>query len=127
MNDPKAFIEYSNYMQHVYKNIDGYNPSRQCNVLIVFDDIVADMISNKTLKLKLNISLVFIIQSYFAVLQNIRLNSTHCFIMKIQNKQQLQQIAINHSSDTDFKDFVDIYSKCTENPYLFWWLIVLSL
>ena len=114
-------------MQHVYKNIDGNNPSRQCNVLIVFDDIVADMISNKTLKLKLNISLVFIIQSYFAVLQNIRLNSTHCFIMKIQNKQQLQQIAINHSSDTDFKDFVDIYSKCTENPYLFWWLIVLSL
>ena len=84
-------------MQHVYKNIDGNNPSRQCNVLIVFDDIVADMISNKTLKLKLNIPLVFIIQSYFAVLKNVRLNSTHYFIMKIQSKQQLQQIAINHS------------------------------
>ena len=66
---------------------------------------------------KLNISLVFITQSYFAVPKNIRLNSTHYFIMKIPNKQELQQIAFNHSSDIDFKDFMNLYKKCTIKPY----------
>ena len=68
---------------------------------------------------KLNISLVFITQSYFAVPKNIRLNSTHYFIMKIPNKQELQQIAFNHSSDIDFKDFMNLYKKCTAKPYSF--------
>ena len=68
---------------------------------------------------KLNISLVFISQSYFAVPKNIRLNSTHYFIMKIPNKQELQQIAFNHSSDIDFQDFMNLYKKCTEKPYSF--------
>ena len=68
---------------------------------------------------KLNISLVSITLSYFAVPKNIRLNSTHYFIMKIPNKQEPQQIAFNHSSDTDFKDFVNLYKKCTEKPYSF--------
>ena len=58
---------------------------------------------------KLNISLVFISQSYFAVPKNIRLNSTHYFIMKIPNKQELQQIAFNHPSDIDFQDFMNLY------------------
>ena len=62
---------------------------------------------------KLNISLVFIKKSYFAVPKNIRLNSAHYFIMKNPNKQELQQIAFNHSSDIDFKDFMNIYKKCT--------------
>ena len=62
---------------------------------------------------KLNISLVFIKKSYFAVPKNIRLNSVHYFIMKNPNKQELQQIAFNHSSDIDFKDFMNIYKKCT--------------
>ena len=68
---------------------------------------------------KLGISIVFITQSYFKVPKDIRLNSTHFFIMKIPNKRQLQQIALNHSSDMDFKDFMKIYNKCTTEPYSF--------
>ena len=97
--------------------------------MIVFDYMIADMLSNKNLNLrvtalfirrrKLSISLVFIIQSYFAVPKNIRLNSTHHFIMKIINQQELQQHAINYSSDISFKDFMDFYKKCTAKPYSF--------
>ena len=68
---------------------------------------------------KLNISLVFITQSYFAVPKNIRLNSTHYFVMKIPNKRELQQIAFNHSSDIDFQNFMNLYEKCTAKPYSF--------
>ena len=68
---------------------------------------------------KLNISIVFITQSYFKVPKDVRLNSTHFFIMKIPNKRELQQIALNHSSDIDFKDFMNIYKKCTAEPYSF--------
>ena len=76
-NDPKAFIEYSNDMRDVYKNIDEYNPDKENKILIVFDDMIADMINNKKLNSiitelfirgrKLNISLIFITQSYFKV------------------------------------------------------------
>ena len=86
-NDPKAFIEYSNDMHDVYKNIDEYNPDKENKILIVFDDMIADMINNKKLNSiitelfirgrKLNISLVFITQSYFKVPNDARLNSTH--------------------------------------------------
>ena len=68
---------------------------------------------------KLNISLVFITQSYFALPKNIRLNSTHNFVTKIPNKRELQQIAFNHSSDIDFQDFMNLYKKCTAKPYSF--------
>ena len=108
-DDPKAFIEYSNDMQDVYKNIDEYNPDKENKILIVFDDMIADMIHNKKLNSivtelfirgrKLNISLVFIRQSYFKVPKDGRLNSTHFFIMKIRNNREFQQIALNHSSD----------------------------
>ena len=91
--------------------------------------MIADMLSNKKLNpivtelfirgRKLNISLVFITQSYFAVPKNIRLNSTHYFVMKIPNKRELQQIAFNHSSDIDFQDFMNLYKKCTAKPYSF--------
>ena len=128
-NDPKAFIEYSNDMQDVYKNIDEYNIDKDRKILIVFDDMIADMINNKKLNSivtelfirgrKLNISLVFITQSYFKVPKDVRLNTTHFFIMKIPNKRELQQIALNHSSDIDFKDFIKIYKKCTDEPYSF--------
>ena len=60
---------------------------------------------------------MFITQSYFKVPKDVRLNSAHFFIMKIPNKRQLQQIAINHLSDIDFKDFIKIYQKCTAEPY----------
>ena len=115
-NDSKAFIEYSNNMNDIYKNIEDY-------------DVIADMLSNKKLnpivtKLfirgrKLNICIVFIIQSYFAVPQNIRLNSTHYFIMKIPNKRKLQQTVFNYLSDSDFKDFMNLYKNCTAKPYSF--------
>ena len=108
-------------MDDIYKNIEEYNPNKKRKILIVFDDMIADMLSNKKLNpivtelfirgRKLNISLVFITQSYFAVPKNIRLNSTNYFIMKIPNKQELQQIAFNHSSDIDFKDFMNLYKK----------------
>ena len=68
---------------------------------------------------KLNISLVFITQSYFAVPKNIRLNSTHYSVMKIPNKRELQQIVFNHSSHIDFQDFMNLYKKCTVKPYSF--------
>ena len=95
-NDPKAFIEYSNYMHKVYKNIDNYNPNKENKILIIFDDVIADMINNKKLNSivtelfirgrKLNISLIFITQSYFKVPKDIRNNTTHFFIMNIPNK-----------------------------------------
>ena len=127
--DPKAFIEYSNDMHDVYKKIDHYNPDKENKMLIVFDDMIAYMINNKKLNSivtelfirgrKLNISLVFITQSYFKVLKDVRLNTTHFFIMKIPNKRELQQIAINHSSNINTKDFINIYKKCTDKPYTF--------
>ena len=113
-DDPKAFMEYSNDMQDVYKNIEDYNPIKKRKVLIVFDDMIADMINNNKLNTvvtelfirgrKRNISIVFI---------------THFFIMKIPNKRELQQIALNHSSDIDFQDFMKIYKKYTKEPYSF--------
>ena len=128
-NDPKAFIEYSNVMLDVYKSIDDYNPDKENKILIVFDDIIADMIPNKKLnsivtKLfirgrKLNISVVFITQSFFKVPNNVRLNTNHFFIAKIPNKRELQQIVINHSLDINTKDFVNTYRKCTFEPYSF--------
>ena len=68
---------------------------------------------------KLNISLVFITQSYFKVPKDVRLNTSHFFIAKIPNKRELQQIALNHSSDINSKDFIKIYKKYTAEPYSF--------
>ena len=91
--------------------------------------MIADMFSNKKLnpivtKLfirgrKLNISLVFITQSYFDVPKNVILISKHYFIMTISNKRKLQQTAFSHSSDIAFKDFMNPYKKCTAKPYSF--------
>ena len=91
--------------------------------------MIADMINNKKLNpvvtalfirgRRLNISVVFITQSYFKVPNNVRLNSTHFFVTRIANKRELQQISLNHSSDIDFKDFIKIYKKCTAEPYSF--------
>ena len=128
-NDSKLFIvEYSNDMHDVYENINNYNPDKENKTLIVFDDMIADMINKKLNSIvtelfirgrKLNISLVFITQSQFKVPKDVRLNTTHFFIMKIPNKRELQQIAINHSSDINTKDFINIYKKCMSTPYSF--------
>ena len=95
--DPKAFIDYSYDMHDVYKNIDDHNLDKENKILTVFDDMIADMISNKKLNSivselfirgrKRNISLVFITQSYFKVPKDFRLNTTHSFIAKIPNKR----------------------------------------
>ena len=68
---------------------------------------------------KLNLSLVFITQSYFKVPTDVRLNSTHFFIMRIMNKREFQQTMVNHSSDINSKVFTKIYKKCTSEPYSF--------
>ena len=111
--------------QEIAGNI--YNDSTYDYHFIVFDNMVADMINNKKIysvltKLfirgrKLNISLVFIIQSYFKVPKDVRLNTTHFFIAKISIKIELQQIAINHLSEISSKGFINIYRKCTVEPY----------
>ena len=116
LNDSKTFIDCSNTMDDVYENIDNYNPNRKRKVLIAFDDMIADVMTNKKFRSiikelfircrKINISLVFITQSYFSVPKDVRLNSTHYLIMKINNKRELQNIAINHSADIDYKDFI---------------------
>ena len=116
-------------MQDLYKNIESYNPGKKRKVLIAFDDMIADMINNKKLnsiltelfirERKLNISIVFITESYFKVPKDVRLSFTHFFIMKIPNKRELLQTALNHSSYIDLKDFMEIYKKCTVEPYSF--------
>ena len=129
LNDSKAFIDCSNTMNDVYENIDLYNLNRKRKVLIVFDDMIADIMTNKKFQSiikelfvrcrKINISLVFITQSYFSVPKDVRLNSTHYFIMKINSKRELQNIAINHSADIEYNDFIKIYRKCVKKPYNF--------
>ena len=91
--------------------------------------MIADMISNREPnpivtelfigEKKLSISFVFIAQSYFVVTKNIRLKSTHHFVVKVPNKREFKQIAFNHSSDINFQDFMHLYKKCTAKPYFF--------
>ena len=95
--------------------------------MTIFDDMIPDMLSKKKVNQivteqfirgrKLNIALVFITQSHFAVPKSIRINSTHYLIMKILTKQKLQQIVFNNSPDTDVKDFTNIYLKRIPKPY----------
>ena len=116
-------------MYDIYKDNEEYNPYKKRKVLILFDGMIADVLSNKKVNpivtelfsrgKKLNIFHVFIAQSYFAVLKNIRLNSAYYFIMKIPNKKELQQIVFNHSSDIDNRDFMNLYKTRTAKPYSF--------
>ena len=104
-------------------------------MLIVFDGMIADMLCNKKHNpivtelfirgIRLNICLVFITQSYFAVQKNSRLNSMHYFIMKIPCKRKLQQITFNHSSNIEFKDFMNLYKNVLQNHILFYLLMLL--
>ena len=116
-------------MNDVYENINDYNSSRKKKILIVFDDMITYIMTNKKFQAiikelfmrcrKLNISLIFIMQSYFSVPKDVRLNSTHYLIMKINNKRELQNIAINHSADIDYQDFIKIYREYTKELYIF--------
>ena len=97
--------------------------------MIIFDDVIEDIMTYKKFQAiikelfvrcrKLNISLVFITQSYFSVPKDVRLNSTHYLIIKINNKRELQNIAINNSADIDYQDFMKIYRECTRNHIMF--------
>ena len=112
MKNPKVFIDYSQAIADVYVNLEDYNSIKKRRVLIVFDDMgpnkkLSPIVTELFLRgRKLNISLVFISQSYFKVLKTIRLNETYYFVKKIPNKKELQQIASNHLSGINFKEFI---------------------
>ena len=124
LNDPNVFIECSNTMDDVFENIHDYNSSRKRKILIDFDDMIAEIMTNKKFQAiikelfirrrKLNTSLVFITQWYFSVPKDVILNSTDYLIVKINNKRKLQNITINHSADVDYGDFIKIYRECTK-------------
>ena len=116
-------------MDDVYQNIDDYNPSRKRKILIVFDGLIAEIMSNEKFQAiikelfircrKLNISLVFITQSYFSLPKDMRLSSTHFLIMKMNKRKELQNVAINHSEEIDYNDIVNIYRECRRKLYSF--------
>ena len=129
LNDPHAFIEYSSDMNDVLEDIKNYNKKRDKKVLIIFDDMIADIMRSEKFKAivkelfircrKLNISIVFITESYFRTPKDTRLNSTHYILMKMGNKKELKSIAEENSGHLDFKDFLKIYNHCTNKPYSF--------
>ena len=129
LNDPHAFIEYSDDMDDVLDDINNYNKNRDKKVLIAFDDMIADIEYNKNFKRiikelfyrsrKINVSIVFITQSYFRALKDARLNSTHYILMKIGNKKELKRIAEEKSDYLDYKDFLKMYKYCVKEPYSF--------
>ena len=129
LNDPHAFIEYSDDMNDVLDDINDYNKNRDKKVLIVFDDMIADIEYNKSFKRiikelfyrtrKINVSIVFITRSYFRALKDARLNSTHYILMRIGNKKELKRIAEETSGHLDYKDFFKMYNYCAKDPYSF--------
>ena len=116
-------------MNDILDDINNYNKNRDKKVLIIFDDMIADIMRSEKFKAivkepfircgKLNISIVFITQSYFRTPKDARLNSTHYILMKIGNKEELKSIAEENSGHLDFKDFSKIYNYCTKEPYSF--------
>ena len=128
LNDHHAFIEYSSDM-NVLEDINNYNKKRDKKALIIFFDMIADIMRSEKFKAivkelfircrKLNISIVFITQSYFRIPKDAILNSTHYILMKIGNKKELKSIAEENSGHLDFKDFLKIYNHCTDKPYSF--------
>ena len=129
LKNSAASIEYSSAMDDIYENIEDYNKKRKRKVLIVFDDMISHVMSDKKAQQvlkelfircrKLNISLCFLTKSYFSVPKDVRLSCTQYIIFKLNNKRELQNIAINHSADIDYKDFIKIYRKYVEKPYNF--------
>ena len=129
LNDPNAFIEYSDDMNDVLDDINDYDKNRDKKVLIVFDDMIADIEYNKNFKQiikelfyrarKINVSTAFITQSYVRTLKDARLNSTHYILMRIGNKKELKRIAEEKLGHLDYKDFFKMYNYCTKDPYSF--------
>ena len=135
LSDSKAFIECSNNMNDIYKNIEEYNPNKKRKILIVFDDMIAGMLSNRKFNTivtelfirgrKLNVYLVFIAEYYFDAPKNIRLNSTHYFVIKIPNKRELHQIHLIIYQILTFKTLRIFIKSVLGNHILFWILILL--
>ena len=127
LNYAHIFIECSNDTNDVLDDINNYNKNRDKKVLIIFDDMIADIMRSEKFKAivkelfircrKLNISIVFIRQSYFRTPKDARLNSNHYILMRIGNKKELKNIA--EDGHLDFKDFLKIYNYCTKEPYSF--------
>ena len=134
LNDSKVFTEYLNDMDDVLDDMNNYNKNRDKKVLIVFNDMIADIEYNKNFKQiikelfyrarKINVSIVFITQSYFRALKDARLNSTHYILMKLGNKKELKRIAEEKSGHLAYKDFFNIYNYCTKEPYSFMTLML---
>ena len=116
-------------MDDVLDDINNYNKNRDKKVLIVFDDMIADIEYNKNFKRiikelfyrasKINVSIAFIMQSYFKALKDARLNSMHYILIKLGNKKELKSIAKEKSGNLDYKDFLKMYNYCTKEPYSF--------
>ena len=129
LNNPHAFIEYLSDMSDVLEDINDYNKNRNKKVLVIFDDMIADIMRSEKFKVivkglfircrKLNISIVFITQSYFRTPKDARLNSAHYILMKIGSKKELKSIAEENSGHLEFKDLLEIYNHCTDKPYSF--------
>ena len=121
----KAFIDYLQAIDDVYENLKEYNPTKKRKVLLVFDDMIADMDIYKRLSYiatelflnwgrNLNIS-----KLYFKKPKTIRVNAKYCFIIKISNKRELKETGSNHSSDIKFKDFIKLYKDYNKEPFPF--------
>ena len=116
-------------MDEIFPEIEDYNKKRKRKILVIFDDMISHVMSDKKAQKvlkdlfircrKLNIALCFLTQSYFGVPKDVRLNCTHYILFKLSGKRELQNIAINHSADTDYKDFIKIYRYCTREPFNF--------
>ena len=131
IHEPKYEYLINKREQAGIKNLNdlNYNKNRDKKVLIVFDDMIADIEYNKKFKRiikelfyrarKINVSIVFITQSYFKELKDARLNSTHYILMKIGNKKEFKKTAEEKSGHLDHKDFLKMYNYCTEDPYSF--------
>ena len=129
LKNRKPFIDFSQTIDDVYEHLQDYDPAKKRKVLIVVDDMIADVETNNKSgpivtelflrERKLNILLVFTLQSHFKVPKTIRLNVTRHFLREIPNKSELQQIALNDSSDNDFKDLMKLCKDYTKEPYSF--------
>ena len=130
LNDSRALIEYSKDMDDIYKNIEEHNSNKKRKILIVFDDMIADILSNKKINpivtelfirgRKVNIYLVFMIQYFFAVPRNIRLNSTHGFPMKIPNKRSFKILHLIIYQIMTFQTLKNFIKSLLENHIRFW-------
>ena len=120
-------MDHSQIIDDIYENVKDYNPTKKRKMLVVFDDITADMETYRTLssvftelllrETKRNISFVLISKFYFKVPRTIRLNATHCFTMQITNKREFHQTASNHSSDTEFRELMKLCNDFAKEPF----------